>query len=55
MSDLHADYIDTVLCDNPNSKILALGDYNISGVNWQLIDKKIKPELFNISYYINII
>lgn len=47
--NLHVDSIVSVLCNNSNSKFLAIGDYNLPGINWQFIDKKIKPQLFNIS------
>jgi len=47
--NLHINSIDAVLCDNYNSKFLALSDYNLPGIDWQLVDSKIKPQLFNIS------
>jgi len=47
--NLHVDSIDSVLCNNSNSKFLAIGDYNLPGINWQFIGSKIKPQLFNIS------
>jgi hypothetical protein len=46
---LHIDSIDSVLCDSYNSKFLAIGDYNLSVINWQLVVNKINPQLFNIS------
>jgi len=47
--NFHTDTINNLLTEYCNSKIIILGDYNLSGLHWSVVNNKIAPDSRNFS------
>ena len=47
----HFDLLDNLMSNNPNSKFLILGDYNLPNIQWITVNNNIIPDLSNVNNF----